>query len=190
MQEALCSCRSVMWLPRTASAIRPLVRSVERFQGTGNRRAAARTRRPPATSGSAIDDMDRPVLSGGGQPLSASQPLASLHRDAGDVAALASAVGGQALDVHRSRRVARPSVVRSESWSCVWRERTRKGGYQRCKHLVAVLEHVSSKGRRPEHRFPNELRKKSAQSQLPSRADPTEERAVRPAVQPTPQGRA
>ena len=44
---------------RTPSAARPLARSVERFQRTGNHRAMARTRRPPATNRSSGDDVAR-----------------------------------------------------------------------------------------------------------------------------------
>ena len=93
---------------RTASAARPLVRSVERFQRTGNHRAAARTRRAPATNRLSGDDVARPVLSGGGQSRSAAQPLAIFPRDASDAAALASTVHRKALDVHTSSRPPAP----------------------------------------------------------------------------------
>jgi hypothetical protein len=43
-------------------------------------------------TGRPANDVDRPVLSGGGQPLAAAQPLAILRRHAGDAVALASAV--------------------------------------------------------------------------------------------------
>src|SRR6266487_4382956 len=79
-------------------------RSVERWQGSGNCRASARTRHPPATNPPSGDDVDRSVLPRGGQPAPAARPLAVLHHHAGDPLALASALGGEAVDVSASSR--------------------------------------------------------------------------------------
>jgi hypothetical protein len=101
--------------------------SVERVQGGGNRRVAARTRRPSPTNPPSGDDPDRPAVLGGGQPTPAARPVAGVHRHTGDAASLASAPGGEALDVRVPRRSPGQSGVRSERWSCVWRGITRGG---------------------------------------------------------------
>src|SRR5439155_16913527 len=68
-------------------------------KGAGNRGAAARDRGSPTTDRSAGVDVDRPSVSDRGEPAVAAQPLAIVHRHARDTAALASALGGEALDV-------------------------------------------------------------------------------------------
>jgi hypothetical protein len=78
--------------------------SVDAVQGAGNRRAAARTRHPPAPNPSSGDDLDRPGLPLGGQPAAPARPLAILHRDAGDPASVASPCGSEAVDVRASSR--------------------------------------------------------------------------------------
>jgi hypothetical protein len=78
--------------------------SVEAVQGSGNRRAAARTRHPPATNPSSGDDVDRPGLPRGGQPNPPARPLAFLHRDAVAPASVASLLGREAVDVGASSR--------------------------------------------------------------------------------------
>src|SRR5712691_9938808 len=78
--------------------------SVERSQGTGNRRASARTRHPQATNPPSGDDVDRPALPRGRQSALAAHTLAVLHHHSGDAATLASALGGEAVDVRPSSR--------------------------------------------------------------------------------------
>jgi hypothetical protein len=82
-----------------ASSACDLACSLERFQGTGNRRPPARTRDPPATNPPPAEDVDRPALSCSGQPDRAARPLAVLHHHSGDAAGLASPLRGEALDI-------------------------------------------------------------------------------------------
>ena len=79
-------------------------RSVEGVQGTRNRRPAARTRDPSAHHAPSGDHRRRPRVARRRQPTPAARALAILHRHAGDAAALASALGRQAVDVRASRR--------------------------------------------------------------------------------------
>jgi hypothetical protein len=79
-----------------------------------------KTRRP------AITAVDRLFLSAASRLLPA-RALAILHRDAGDAAMMASAVGRQAVDVRAVRSVVRQCDVRFETWCCGSRERTRGG---------------------------------------------------------------
>jgi hypothetical protein len=76
----------------------------------GNRRASARTRNPATTNPPSGIDVDRPALPRGGQPALPARPLAILHRDAGDAAALASAPGGEAMDVRAANRAPADSL--------------------------------------------------------------------------------
>src|SRR5262245_147750 len=73
--------------------------ALDQFQGLRNRRAAPRPRDPPPTIQASADDVGRPDLSCRGQPTPAAYPLAVLHRDARHAVGVASAVGGQAVDV-------------------------------------------------------------------------------------------
>jgi hypothetical protein len=52
--------------------------------------------------------------------------LAVLHDHSDNTAALASAVGGNTLDIFVSW-IGQGSAGRFETWSCIWRERTRGG---------------------------------------------------------------
>ena len=62
---------------------------------TGNRRASARTRHPPATNPLSGDDVDGPAFPHGCQPAAAARTLAVLHHHTGDAASLASALDRQ-----------------------------------------------------------------------------------------------
>src|SRR5882762_1359884 len=89
------------------SAACGLALSVERSQRTGNRRASARTRHPPATNPPSRDDLDRSALPRGGQPGPAAYTLAVLHHHTGDAVSLASAFGREAVDVRAAKRLRR-----------------------------------------------------------------------------------
>jgi hypothetical protein len=92
-----------MWCCGGSSARCPAC-SRERVQGTGNRRPPARTRHRPPTNPPSADGVDRPALPRSGQPAAAARTLAVLHDHTGDAACLASALGGEALDVRASTR--------------------------------------------------------------------------------------
>src|SRR5919197_3308022 len=81
-----------------AAAADSSARTVKRVQGPGNRRAATRTRHPPATHPSSSDHVDGSDRPDGSQPTPPAGSLARLHHYAGDAAAMASAPGGQAVD--------------------------------------------------------------------------------------------
>jgi len=81
----------------------------------------------PATHPPARDDVDRPPLPCGGQPSPAARTLAILHHHTEDAAALASALGGEAVDVRAFEAGAHRSAARSERWLSVSRETTRGG---------------------------------------------------------------
>ena len=86
------------------AATRGPARSVERVQRPGNRNTAARTRHPPATNPPSSYDVNRPALSRGRQPTPVTGPLVGLHLHAGNAAAVASALGGETVDVRASSR--------------------------------------------------------------------------------------
>src|SRR3977135_4713702 len=89
--EASCLSRSVTWRS-TRSAIGLSWLSLTRLQGTGNRRAAARTRHPPSADDASGDDDGRPAVLGGGEPSPAPSTLAPVHHHAGHIAPLESAL--------------------------------------------------------------------------------------------------
>jgi hypothetical protein len=136
-QKASCSFPSVIWcFGRFCSCC--LARSVERFQEVGDRRASARTRYPTATDPPSGVDVDRPALPRGGQPVPTALTLAVLHRDAGDAAALASALGGEAMDVRAASRAPADSPGDPSAGAPVARDNPR-WGYQR---IVGELKGV------------------------------------------------
>src|ERR671930_655876 len=99
--------RVLLALPRGASvdaAAGSSARTFKRFQGPGTRRAATRTLHPPATNPSSSDHVDGSDRPDGSQPTPPAGILALLHHYAGDAAAMASAPGGQAVDVCASCR--------------------------------------------------------------------------------------
>src|SRR6202040_3827440 len=111
--------------------------SLTRLQGTGNRRAAARTRHPASANASSDDDHRRSAVHGGGEPPPAPLTLALIHHHANHVAPLASAFGRQAVDAVTSCRPAADSS-RSSGARLAARERkpalgisTHRGGAQR-----------------------------------------------------------
>jgi hypothetical protein len=83
--------------------------------GTRNHRPAARTRDPSANYAPSGYYRRRPAVASRCQPTFAANALAILHRHAGDVAALASTPGREAVDVTAVPSVARRSGVKFET---------------------------------------------------------------------------
>ena len=122
----MCVSFCYLMLRRAASARCPQ-RAVKRVQGTGNRRAAARTRHPPSADDASGDDDGRPAVLGGGEPPPAPRTLALVHHHADHVAPLASALGRQAMDAVTSCRPAADSSRSSGAGLAARAEKTRAG---------------------------------------------------------------
>src|SRR6266851_5818484 len=94
-------CAALAVLPRVSSCPAGGDSSLllKRLQGAGNRRTPARTGDSSSTNQASGDEDSRPVVLGGGESAAAEGTLAILHHHASHAASVASALGGEAVDV-------------------------------------------------------------------------------------------
>jgi hypothetical protein len=100
-------------LLRPHSPVRRFALALARLQRVGNRRTAARACNSATADTSSGDDDNRPHVLGGGEPAPAADALAILHDHPDNAAALASALGGEALDLSASCGAARDPAAGS-----------------------------------------------------------------------------
>jgi hypothetical protein len=84
------------------------------------------TKRPAMNHG-------RPAVLCGGEPVLAAEGLAILRRDAGNIAAMASTVGGETVGPIHTQLDAHRCAVRFETWCFGWLERTPGGDINGCR---------------------------------------------------------
>ena len=104
--------------------------SVERLQRAGNCHPPARTRHSPSTASASRVDDGRPDLPRSGESVPLAGTLAVVHDHARDLASLASALGGEAVDIRASRRPT-TDATRDSRPGTPSRARQSAVGYQR-----------------------------------------------------------